>query len=148
MAEFLYHGANSDPHTGQQSLALFCREPIPDSDSNPPHSLDSSNSGGEFRTEQTGISCLKSHPSDGRQPEVDGRRCVQLLFQKDSVAQYHGAVEGQARLGAVPPDEVGDGSVKARPLWTARGREGRGLASATASYAVARENARNSALRR
>ena len=70
MAEFLYHGANSDPHTGQQSLALFCREPIPDSDSNPPHSLDSSNSGGEFRTEQTGISCLKSHPSDGRQPEV------------------------------------------------------------------------------
>ena len=53
-----------------------------------------------------------------------GRRCVQLLFQKDSVAQYHGAVEGQARLGAVPLDEVGDGSVKARPLWTARGREG------------------------
>ena len=47
----------------------------------------------------------QSHPSDGRQPEVDGRRCVQLLFQKDSVAQYHGAVEGQARLGAVPLDE-------------------------------------------
>jgi hypothetical protein len=28
-----------------QSLALFCREPIPDADSDPPHSLDSSNSG-------------------------------------------------------------------------------------------------------
>jgi hypothetical protein len=51
--------------TGEQSLALLGREPIADSDSDPAHSLPSSNSSGQFWTEQARIGSLKCNLSDG-----------------------------------------------------------------------------------
>jgi hypothetical protein len=95
----------------QEPLALLSREPVANPNPNPPHPLHSPNSGGQFRTEQAGVGRLKGNPSHRRAPKVDGRCCVLLLFEKDPVAQDYRAVEGEARLGAVPVDEVGDGAV-------------------------------------
>ena len=80
-------------------------------DSDLAHSVYSSNSSGQFRTEQTGVGSLESDSANGRQPEVDCRWRILLLFEIDSVPQNYGAVEGEPRLRTVPLDEVGDRAV-------------------------------------
>src|SRR6516225_2168737 len=59
--------------TRQQSLALVGCQPVPDADSDPAHSLYSSNSSSKLRAEQTGVGSLEGNPSDGSQAEVDCR---------------------------------------------------------------------------
>ena len=73
--------------------------------------MNASNSGGQFRTQQTGVGRLKGNPSDGSQSEIDGRWRVLLLLEVDPVAQNDGAAQCQPRFGTVPVDEVGDGAV-------------------------------------
>lgn len=83
--------------TGEQSLALFGREPVAHADSDPARSLHSSNSGGQFRTEQAGVGRLKCKPAGRHLDEVDRGWCVLLLLEIDLVAQNYGAM-GETRL--------------------------------------------------
>ena len=58
----------------QQSLALLCREPVPDADSNPADSLDASDSGRQFWAEQSGIGGLIGDSPNGRAKNRFGGR--------------------------------------------------------------------------
>jgi hypothetical protein len=82
----------------QKSLALLGRKPVPDTDSKPTHSFDSTDSGRQFRAEESGIGSLIGNPSDSSKAQVDGRWCVLLLLEIDAVPQHDGAIECQARL--------------------------------------------------
>jgi len=68
-------------HAGEQSLALVGGQPVPHPNSDPALSFHSSDSGGQFRTEQTGVGSLKSNPPDRRQSEIDRRGRVLLLLE-------------------------------------------------------------------
>ncbi len=84
--------------TRQKPLALLGGEPVPDTDSNPAHSFNPSDSGRKLRAEQAGIGRLIRDPSDGGEAQVDRSRCVQPLFEKDPVSQDDGAIECKAGL--------------------------------------------------
>ena len=62
-------------------------------------------------SQQSRVARLISHAAYRRQTQIDGLRSVPFLLQVNPVSQYHGAIEGQARLGAIPLDEVVDGMV-------------------------------------
>ena len=57
----------------QQRAALIGSEPVTQSHADSAHAFDSSDAGGKFWTEQSGISCLERHTPDRGQAEVD--RC-------------------------------------------------------------------------
>ena len=84
--------------TGQESLALFGRKPVPNPNSYPAHALHTSNPGSQFRTEQTRIRGFKRAAANCSQAEIDGRRRVLLLFEKDPVPENHGTIKCQPRL--------------------------------------------------
>jgi hypothetical protein len=71
---------------------------------------------------QSRVARLISHAACRRQAQIDGVGSVALLLQVNPVSQGHGAIEGQARPGAIPLDEVVAGMV-VRSL-PAHGREG------------------------
>ena len=73
--------------------------------------LDPSNSSGEVRAEQTGIGGLVCKAPDPGEPEVDSGRGVVCLLKEDAIASHNGLVEGQARLRALPFDELPDGVI-------------------------------------
>ena len=103
----------------QQPFALLYREPVPDAVSNPADPFDASDSGCQFRAEQSGISGLVGDPPNGRQVQIDRCRRVVFLFEIDPVSEYHGAIEREGRFRAVPLHEIGDGVVIA-PLTAPR----------------------------
>jgi len=82
-------------HAGEQSLALLNGQPVSHPDSNPAHSLHSSNLDGQFRTKQAGVGGIKSNSADRSQSQLDGRGRVLLLLETDPVPQHYGAVEGR-----------------------------------------------------
>jgi hypothetical protein len=51
--------------TRQKPFALLGGEPVPDTNSNPAHSLNPSDSGCKFRTEQAGVGGLVGDPPNG-----------------------------------------------------------------------------------
>src|SRR5205823_10960552 len=86
--------------TGVQTCAL------PISHTDLPYALDTPNAGRQFRTEQTGISCLVCHTPDRGQTEIDRCWSKAPLFQVDSISEDNGAVEGKSRFRAIPLDEL------------------------------------------
>jgi len=106
---------------GKQPPSLFRRQPVPEADAQPSHALDTTNACGQFGTQQTGISRLVRDTTDGGQPQIDGRGRVMGLLEVDAIAEDDGAVECEARLRAVPGDELAN-RVLAGPL-AARGRQ-------------------------
>jgi hypothetical protein len=87
--------------TRQEPFALLGGEPVADANSDPAHSFDPSDPGRKLRTQEAGISGLIRNTPDGCEAQVDRRRCVQFLFEKDSVSQDDSAIECEAGLGAV-----------------------------------------------
>ena len=70
----------------EQPLRLFSCQPVSNANSDPAYALDSSDSGGEFRTEEAGIGSFKRDTSDSSQAEIDGCGRILLLFEKDPVS--------------------------------------------------------------
>jgi hypothetical protein len=77
---------------------LFNCQPVSNPNSDSTDTLDASDSGSEFRTEEAGIGGLKRYTADSSQAEINSCGCIQLLFQKDPVSQNHCTVEGEARF--------------------------------------------------
>jgi hypothetical protein len=99
----------------QKPPALFGRQPVPQPDSEAPHTLHPADPGGELRAEETSIGSLVGHPAYGGQAQIDCGRRVLLLFEVDPIAKDDGTVEREAWLGAVPSHELTNGVI-VRPL--------------------------------
>lgn len=95
----------------QQELALGGSEPVAHADAKTPDSFDSAYSRSQLRAQQSRVARLISHAAYRRQTQIDGVWSVPFLLQVNPVSQDHRAIEGQARLGAIPLDEVVDGMV-------------------------------------
>ncbi len=90
---------------------MLGRKPIAHPNAKLLSTLDAANSGGEVRTKQARISGFVREAADRRQPEVDGRRGVTRLLKENAVSGHNGLVEGQARLRAMPFDELPNGMI-------------------------------------
>src|SRR3954470_8406442 len=80
----------------EQSFALLCGKPIPNSYAQPADSFYAADPGSHFRTEQSSIGGLIRKSANCSESQVDRRRRVLLLFEADSVAEHDGPVECQA----------------------------------------------------
>src|SRR5437764_196244 len=106
----------SGPMSSTAKLTLcYSGQPVSHPDSDPAHSLHSSNPGGQFRTEQAGVGSLESDPPNCSQSQINRRGRVLLLLEIDPVPQNHGAVEGETWFRAVPVDKLGYGMVVGPP---------------------------------
>jgi hypothetical protein len=83
---------------GEQMSALLGGEPVSQPHPDPLGSLYAGDAGGEFGAEQAGIGGLVGDPPNGCEAQIDRRRGVQFLFEKNSVSQDYGAIERQAGL--------------------------------------------------
>jgi hypothetical protein len=106
----------------QQSPSLLRREPAPQADPESAHALNPSNAGRQLRTEQPRIGRLVGHPAHRRESQVDRGRGIVSLFEVDPIAEHDRAVEREARLRAIPGDELPDGMV-VRALAAGRGQD-------------------------
>ena len=91
--------------TSNRGTLLRC-QPVSETDTQPPHAFDAADARSEFRAQQPGIGRFVCNTADRCQPEVDRRRCILLLFQVDPITENDRTVEGEARLRAVPTDEL------------------------------------------
>ena len=73
------------------------------------HSSHPANPGSQLGTQQAGIGGLVGQATHGSELLIDGVGGQMPRFQVHAVAHDHDAVEGQARLGAIPGDELVDG---------------------------------------
>jgi hypothetical protein len=67
-----------------------------------------SNSGGQVRTEEAGIGSFVCKSPNRRKAEIDGGGGVVRLLEEDAIACHNRLVEREARLLAVPIDELPD----------------------------------------
>src|SRR5438034_6995912 len=65
------------------------------------NSFHSSDTRAQFRAQQARIARLIGHAAYRRQAQIDRVRSVPFLFQVNPVSKHHGAIEGQAWLGAI-----------------------------------------------
>jgi hypothetical protein len=63
--------------------SLLRRQPVSEANSDPPYSLDASNTCRQLRTEKTGVGRLVRDAPNGSEPKVDRGRCEFLLFKVD-----------------------------------------------------------------
>jgi hypothetical protein len=56
--------------TSQEPSALLRRQPVSEANTDPPHSLDATNSGCQFRTQQAAVGRLVRDASDGSEPKA------------------------------------------------------------------------------
>ena len=70
-----------------------------------------SDSGGQIRTQQPGISGLVRQSANGREPKIDGRCSVTRLLQIESISSHDGLVECEPRFRAVPVDKIANGVI-------------------------------------
>jgi hypothetical protein len=87
----------------QESPPLLRREPIPQADTEPANAFDPANAGREFRAAQTGLVGDSAHRGES---QVDRGWSVASLFEVNPVAEHDRAVECEARLRAIPGDEL------------------------------------------
>jgi hypothetical protein len=90
----------------QQPPALLGRQPVPEPDPETPNALHAPDAGGQFGAQETRIRRLVGDPANGREPQVDGGRCILPLLEVNSIAENDGAVERETWLRAVPRDEL------------------------------------------
>src|SRR6202040_4236913 len=85
------------------------------------HAVDA---GSQLGTQQARIGGFVSQTAHGRELLVDGVRGQTSRLQVHAIADYDDAVEGKARLGAIPGDELVDGVlVHAARSWRAEAIE-------------------------
>src|SRR5882762_1414981 len=105
--------------TLEEPPALLGCKPVPESDADPPHPLHSTNSGRQFGTQKTGVCCLVRDAPNGGQPKISCGWRISALFKVNPISKHHRAIEREARLGAVPTDELAN-RVLVRSLATGR----------------------------
>jgi hypothetical protein len=52
------------------------------------------NTRSQIGAQEPAIRCFISKPTDCREPQIDSRRRIMLLFERDSVPSNYGLVEG------------------------------------------------------
>jgi len=88
---------------------LIRRYPVPDPGSQPLGTLHPSYACRQLGAQGAGVRCLISKPPNGGEPNIDRRWSEILPLEEEPVSQYNGPIEREARLRAVPPDELIDG---------------------------------------
>src|ERR1019366_7381883 len=78
----------------KKALTLFSGKPIANRHTQPLGTLHAANPSRQISTQEPAISCLVRQPTNCREPQVDGGRCIMLLFERDAVPRDHGLVEG------------------------------------------------------
>jgi hypothetical protein len=74
-------------------------------------SFHTADSGGQIRAQQSGIYRFVRQSPNRREPKVDGRCSVALLFKTDAIPSDGGPVESEPRLRAIPVNEVANGAI-------------------------------------
>ena len=90
---------------------MFARQPIAEAHAMLFRSFHPAGSGGQIRTQQPGICCFVRQSPDRREPKVDGRCSVALLFQIDAIASDDDPVKSEPRLRAIQVNEIANGVV-------------------------------------
>src|SRR5271167_1184887 len=87
---------------------LVSGEPISKADTQLPGPFHPPDAGGELRTEQAGVGSLVGEPPHCSESSID-RSCRELaILEENAITGNHNLVERQARLGAVPLNELID----------------------------------------
>ena len=113
--EHRQHGVVSlGPHSGARSTlqnrgTLRRAQPIAGAKPKLLDALHSANPGSKFRAEQTGVGSFVCESSNCRKLLVDGVCGQTTGFQVHAVPNHDDAVEGEARFGTVPGNELIDG---------------------------------------
>ena len=81
---------------GDEGLALLGRKPVPDPDAQPLCTFHSAYTCGEIRAQEATVGGFVRQSADSGQPEVDCRRGVPPLFQRDSVPGHDCSIECQS----------------------------------------------------
>src|SRR5262245_56824535 len=92
----------------EQTTALIGSKPVAQPHAQAANAFHAPNAGGQFRTEEAGVSGFVRDTPNGGQPEVDRRGRVVTPLQVNAVAQIYGPVEREARFRTVPGDELVD----------------------------------------
>jgi len=79
--------------TLEEPPALLRRQPVSEAHTEPPHSLDATDPGGQFRTQEAGVGRLVRDAPDGGQSKIDRGRPVSALFEVNPVSKHHRAIE-------------------------------------------------------
>jgi len=87
--------------TAEAPAFLAC-EPVPKPHTQLLGTFHTSDTGGEFRTEQAGVCGLVGEPSYCSKSAIDRSRRELPILEKNAVAGDHNLVERQSPLGAVP----------------------------------------------
>ena len=74
----------------------------------------------QFGGQQSSIACFVDQPTDGREPDVDGRWCKLPNLQLCPILEDHAAAESEAGLRAIPVDEFIHGMLISRDCKDAR----------------------------
>ena len=108
MARFLSCRRIGRPERANEAIALFCGQPIANTNAEAARSSHPSDPCSKIRAQQPAIGCLVGEAADRCQSETDSSGGVRFLLKSDSVAGHHRLVEGQPRLRTIPVDELPD----------------------------------------
>ena len=103
-------------------------EPIAEANSNLLHTLDSTDPRRQIRTEKTAVSRFVGQTTHRPEPKIDRSGGQFPELEVDAVPKYHGLVEGETRLRAIPVNELVDGvPVAALGIWASQAIENGGF---------------------
>jgi hypothetical protein len=105
---FPLHGV----HIGKlpEGSGFIHSQPISESHAQFLCALHATNAGGQIRGEEPRICCFIGESSDCCKPHVDGARCKELVFEMNPVSSDYGFVERKPRFGAIPANEIVNGT--------------------------------------
>ena len=90
----------------QRPTALFGRQPVAKPDAETTNALHTADARGQFRAQEPGVGRLVRDPAHGREPQIDGGRCILPQLEVNPLPEDDGAVERETWLRAVPCDEL------------------------------------------
>src|SRR2546425_5876706 len=90
-------------------MALLCRQPVPEADTQLSSPFDATNTGRQIGAEKTAVGGFVGESAHCAKTQIDGAGGELTGFEMRSVTQGHDPVEGQARFRAIPVDELVDG---------------------------------------
>ena len=93
-----------------RSYSRGCRlRPVPEARAQLLHPFDATNTGSQIGAEKTAVGCFVGEPAHGAKTKIDGAGGELTGFETRAITQDHDPVEGQARLRAIPVNELIDG---------------------------------------
>jgi hypothetical protein len=90
----------------EEPPALLRRQPVSEAHADAPHSLHSTDTGRQFGTQKAGVGRLVGDAPNRGQSKIDGGRRISSLFGVNPISKHHCAVEREARIRAIPGDEL------------------------------------------